>query len=348
MIRKEIKKIKAYQLKAEQAKIKINQNELPYDLNPLLKKKALKRLASLDWNRYPRDRPVSLIRALAKKEGVKDSQIVVSNGSNVLVQALIAATSIQAKVMVLDPSFSVYELEAKIFSNKVIKFPLNKNDFSWDIKNMVKQIKKEKPSIVFIPNPNAPTGTLFSKKDLESVIKATRSMVVIDEAYYDFSKATVLPWIKKYKNLVVLRTLSKAYGLGGVRVGYMIAREDIAQEVYKVVMPYCLSQINQVLAELLLEEEDQVKKRVEEILQEREKVYQQLAELKTIQVYPSSANFIYFTSKAHQKIFQGLLNEGILIRQVSTRSYPNALRVSIGSPKENSTFLKAMKKILSD
>ncbi len=344
--RKEILREKAYHLDAHPEAIKLNQNELPYDLPPELKTELLQRLNQLPLQRYPLPQPSRLKERLAGMLQVNPRQIQISNGSNVMIQALTLAASVGGKVMVVDPTFSVYEIEGKILGNRVIQVPLAKKDFGFPLKKFLQGMKAQKPRLIFIPNPNAPTGNLFPREDLLEVVSKAKCPVIIDEAYYQFSRKTLLPELGGFPNLIVLRTFSKGFGLGGVRVGYLVAHEEIAQQVEKVLLPYCLSTVSEAIAHFVLDHLSHFVSVVEEVRQERERMAVEMSLIKAIHVYPSQANFILFRTKNAKKCFDHLLKHGVLVRDVSNKDLlKNCLRVSVGRPEENDEFLAALEKL---
>ncbi|MBL7685600.1 MAG: aminotransferase class I/II-fold pyridoxal phosphate-dependent enzyme, partial [Deltaproteobacteria bacterium] len=169
-IRKDIQDIKAYTLSSYPEAIKLNQNEIPYDIPGELKAKVLEKLIHLPWNRYPLYQPFELRKQLAQSLAVDPEAVLISNGSNVLIQAILLATSLQSKVLTIDPTFSLYELEGKILGNEVVLCPLAE-DFSFPEQTFLQKIAQEKPTAIFIANPNAPTANLFSKQSLLKVIE---------------------------------------------------------------------------------------------------------------------------------------------------------------------------------
>src|SRR5262249_25936148 len=185
-IRKEVRGLKGYHLAAIPHRIKLNQNESPWDLPPSLKEKVVKRLGEAAWNRYPSPFCDPLRTKIAKREGWDPEGVVVSGGSNILIQVVMIAASVNGKIQTVTPSFSLYELEGAILGNRVTAVPLRKDDFSFPRDAFLKRMKSVKPKIVFLANPNAPTGNLFGEEDLLAVVKKAPGLVVIDEAYYPF------------------------------------------------------------------------------------------------------------------------------------------------------------------
>lgn len=345
LIRKEVLESPAYHLEEHEG-VKLNQNESPWDLPIELKAQVIENLLKTPWNRYPLSDVVQLKKKMAKHLNVWPDNLVFANGSNVLIQALILATTVKGKMLVVDPSFSVYELEGKLLGNKVIRQPLN-DDFSIPLDDCLHTIRKEKPSIIFIPNPNAPTGNLFAAETLKKIIEAAPGLVVIDEAYYPFSGETCIEWIKQYDHLVVLRTFSKAYALGGLRLGYLVAEPEIAQEIQKCLLPFCISKLTFTVAMTVLDEPDYINQYVTRICAERARVYSAMQSLAKLTVYPTNTNFILFEVENSKEVFNHLLQEGVIVRQVSDgRRLTQALRVTVGEKSENDLFLKALVKAL--
>jgi histidinol-phosphate aminotransferase len=342
-IRSEILREKAYALRPFPEAIKLNQNELPYDLPPKLKRDLLRRLARVPLQRYPLCQPVELQKRLAKKLGVKPNQVQVSNGSNVMIQALILMAAVKGRVMVVEPTFTVYEIQARMLGNRVIKVPLEGEEFRFPLRQILRRIQADKPDIVFLPNPNAPTGNLFSTRELLEVVRRAPGLVVVDEAYFQFSKATLLPYLKKFPNLIILRTFSKGFGLGGVRVGYAVASPELSEQIAKILLPYCLSALSEQTALFVLDHEAHFKKIIAEVVRERKRMLKAMQQIKSIRSFDSDANFILFRCDDAQQCFLHLLKNGVLVRDVSNKFHlMNCLRVSVGRPVENDAFLRAL------
>ncbi len=345
-IRKEVQDLKAYHLSSYPGAYKLNQNEMPYDLPGELKAKILEKLVRIPWNRYPFSQPFTFRDKLAQSLSWPAEGVVISNGSNVLIQAILIATSVRSRVLTLDPTFSLYEIEAKALGNQVDLIPLGEN-YSFPTQAILESMKENPPSVVFIANPNAPTGNLFPKEEILKVIKEAPCLVVVDEAYYQFADDNLSSELPNYPNLILLRTFSKALGLGGVRVGYAMASPEITQELVKVLLPYCVSAVTEAIAETVLEHPELNEKRLTEMKIGRARLYQGLSSMEGAKVYPSQTNFLIFQVSDSKRVFEGLVQEKILVRDVShPTSLPNTLRVSVGKPEENEKFLQALAKVL--
>lgn len=342
IFRPEIIDIAPYKLEVTTG-VKLNQNEAPWDIPVELKTQIIQAWLKEPWNRYPEPNLLPLKKKMSKYLNVWPDSLTFANGSNVLIQALILATSLKQKILVPDPCFSVYEFQGKILENTIIRFPLE-DDFSINEEKFLETIVKEKPRLIFFPNPHAPTGKLFSLDFIKSMLKASGSgLVVIDEAYYPFSGTTAMGWLKEYDNLVILRTFSKAFALAGVRLGWMVADPEVIAQVQKCLLPFCVSQLSCVLATLLLDHTEYMDQFGKQIVAERERVYESLRQIEGLKVYPSHANFILMEHPKSKALFKQLSDSGVLIRNVSDgRRLTQALRVTIGTKKENDTFLKEM------
>jgi histidinol-phosphate aminotransferase len=344
-IRKDVENLAAYHLD-EHSGIKLNQNESPWDIPVTLKAQIVENLLKISWNRYPLGESIQLRKKMAKQLGLWPDNILFANGSNVLIQALLLATSVGKKVLLPDPTFGVYEYQAQLLGNTVVRVSLDEENFSLPVEKFVAAIKKEKPSIIFIPNPNAPTGNLLEVEALKKIIQAASCPVVIDEAYYPFSGTTLIDMVRDYDNLVILRTFSKAMALGGLRLGYLVAEPEMVMQVQKCLLPFCINRIALVTALTVLDDQEYVDEYVKKIVAERGRVFGEMQKVAQIKVYPSAANFILFEVEKPNDVFKKLLELGVIVRQVSDgRRLKNCLRVSIGTKEENESFLKSLRKV---
>lgn len=343
-IRKEVLDLPAYHLDVHPG-VKLNQNELPWDIPGEIKTQIIETLLKTPWNRYPLGEDLLLKKKMAKKFNLWPDNLVIANGSNVLIQALLMATSLERQVLMVEPSFTLFELEGRLFGNKVLKVPLN-DDLSLPKDKFIRAIKRGIPGLIYIPNPNAPTGTAFDLETLKTIIEVARCLVVIDEAYYPFSEHSVIDWVKEKENLVVLRTFSKAYGLAGLRLGYMVADAEVALQVQKCLLPFNVNRLTLAAMMTILDHPDYYKGYVEEIISERERVFEALKKFKGIKVYPSSANYILFEVNNADHLFKELLARKVIIRRINDgERIKEGLRLTIGKPDENDSFLAALKEI---
>jgi histidinol-phosphate aminotransferase len=351
-LRPEVKAAPAYNFTPHPAAIKLDQNESPYDLPEALKAKVLERFKLLDFNRYPDLAGESLRPKFAQFHHWEEKGIVVSGGSNILIQAFVTAAGIGNTVLTVAPTFSVYPLQAKLQGAKLIEVPL-KADFSLPFGELLDELQKGQ-GVFFLANPAAPTGNVFSASQLEAMAEASSPtwLFVIDEAYHQFSKTDYSYLVKRHQHVASLRTFSKAFGLGGVRLGYALMQSELAVHIQKLIMPFSISGLQLVIADAVLDEvlatpHHFVHERIEETLSERARVMHELRTLPDIHIFPSEANFFLLRVPNAETFYKQLLQAGIIIRrQDHLPGLANCVRVSIGTPKENDVFLQAAKRLL--
>jgi histidinol-phosphate aminotransferase len=327
--------------------IKMDANENPFSIQEPLKKKLLEEMGGIDLNRYPVAGAPQLRNRFAQYYGVDEDMIMLGNGSDELIQTL--CLTLKGKingVLVPVPTFSMYKIIAINTGNKAAEVPLDKK-FDLDVDAILDKIKANFPALIFLSYPNSPTGNLFSRKKIETIIKKTPGMVVIDEAYASFSGQTLLPLLKKYDNVIFLNTLSKL-GLASMRLGFLIGNRDIVAQLDKVRLPYNVNSLSQIAANFFLDYQDEFSKQVAEIIKRREDLCLGLKEISGIKLYPSRANFIFFSCAFDSdRIYNKLVAEGIIVKNLNLPPLmPNCMRVTVGNRKENEAFLRALKSVI--
>lgn len=324
---------------------KLNQNENPYDIPESIKREILQDMAGLEWTRYPDYNPPSVRRILGERFGIHPDQILVGGGSNQLLYTIgLAVISSGDPVMVAPPTFGLFELVGRFYGGKLISANLNP-DFSFDAGLLLRSGKKAK--ITFISSPNNPTGNTMPLDLLESLLKATPGLVVWDEAYAEFNGVTAIPLLEKYSNLLVLRTFSKAFGLAGLRIGYLMGCADLIAEFSKVNIPYNVNLFSELTAQRMLGDSQWMEERAREIVQNRKKLYVELKTIPGITPFPSEANFILIRFKDSKYAFEKLKEKGVLLRAVNGHPLlKNCLRATVGTPDENRIFIEALKEII--
>jgi histidinol-phosphate aminotransferase len=348
-LRPQIKSAPAYNFTPHPEPIKLDQNESPYDLPPELKKEVLEKLEAILFNRYPDLSSETLRKKMAKGLEWPEKGIVVSGGSNVLIQAFVLAAGIGHQVLTVSPTFSVYPLQAKLLGATLIECPLNP-DFSLPLENIMQKLSQGQ-GVFFLANPAAPTGNIFLARDIERLAEASKDnwLFVIDEAYHQFSKTDFSYLVKHYDHVASLRTFSKAFGLGGVRLGYGLMQASLAEHIQKLILPFSVSALQATVAESILDHPQLVQERIEETLQERDRVMETLANMKGLEVLPSQTNFFLMRLKNPDKVYKELLKAGIVVRrQDHLPMLQGCLRVSIGTPYENNQFLDIMSLLRKD
>ncbi len=337
LVKKEVSHLKAYNAKEFPCRIKLDANESPYGF-----KDSLKHIAGIKTNRYPDPKAGALRQLIAKDLRVRPENILFGNGSDELIYYLL--TTFGGPVLFPVPTFAMYRIIGQALGEKIMEIPLDK-DFDIDSGRFLNAIKKEKPKLIFLSSPNNPTGNCFSAGRILKIIKASKGIVIVDEAYQPFSSKTgMLPLLKDYKNLVIMRTLSKI-GLAALRLGYMIADPGIITEVNKVRLPFNINSLSQAIAAAALKKKKELGTSIKTIIAERERLIKAMGTIKGIMPFPSEANFILFRVCDPDSVYAALLKKGILIRNIKD-SAKDCLRVTVGTQKENTEFLEALKEIL--
>jgi histidinol-phosphate aminotransferase len=336
LVRPNIRSLSAYEAKEVPCRVKLDANESPYGF-----KKPLKTIASVETNRYPDPEAKALKKLISRHAGVKPDCVLQGNGSDELIYYLI--TTFGGPVLYPTPTFSMYGIITQAIGEKRIEAPLDK-EFDLTLKDILKKIKKESPKLIFLSSPNNPTGNCYSSEKILKIIESTSSsLVVVDEAYQPFSsKKGFLPLLKDYKNLVIMRTLSKI-GLAGLRVGFLIADEEIIHEVNKVRLPFNLNSLSQAIATEALKDKRTLQSHIHTIVSEREKLFNEMEKISGIEPYPSEANFILFKVNNPDRLYKNLLRKGVLVRHMKG-VVDGCLRVTIGMPDENKIFLNILER----
>jgi histidinol-phosphate aminotransferase len=343
-VKKQVLSVPAYTLRAYHGEIKLNQNENPYDFPAELKEEIFSRYRDRPWSRYPDFVPDALREALAEFAGWRKEGLLVGNGSNELLQAvLMVLVRDHTPVAIPSPTFQVYGLVAQILGARVINVPL-RADMSYDVDQLILLSGEVDARVLIICSPNNPTGTVLEERDLEKILERFSGHILLDEAYYEFSGRTGLRHLESYPRLIITRTFSKAMGMAGLRVGYLMAHPELATQIAKAKLPYSVNQFSLIAAQVALENRDRFRPAIDEILNERDRLGKKLSAVPGVKVYPSGANFFLFEFSASPRIvFEELCRQGILVRDVT--SYPmlsRCLRVSVGTRDENDRFLTAL------
>nr|WP_302596577.1 histidinol-phosphate transaminase [uncultured Cellulosilyticum sp.] len=322
----------------------LNANESPYKAPEGLVQHMQKWLSTEMLScRYPDTDSLKLSAALADNFGVDVRNIVCGVGSDELIDCILSSTiENDDKVMMPYPSFSMYAQFSILNSASLIKVPLTA-DFTYDVAAFIESVQRHQPKVIFICNPNNPTGCIMAKEDIKRILEVAKGLVVVDEAYAEFDdcKESAIPFIKEYSNLIVLKTFSKAYALAGARVGYGIACSEVIDLINTVRVPYNLSIFSQEAAFWAIANKALYKENITKIIAERSVLEKGLQAL-GIKTYPSHANFIWCELKAG--IFEALEKRQIYIRKMNVEDKPY-YRITVGTPAENQMLLKALKEM---
>lgn len=336
LVKKDVASLRAYSAGEIPCRVKLDANESPCRFD-----EALKAAALIRTNRYPDPEAKALKKLLARDFRIRPEQILQGNGSDELIYYLVATFG--GPVLYPVPTFSMYGIIAQAFGEKKIAVPLD-DAYDLDAAAMLKAVRTEKPKLIFLATPNNPTGNCFSSERILPLLEAARGIVVVDEAYQPFAgDRGFLPLLKDYPNLVIMRTLSKI-GLAALRLGFLIASPEIVEEVNKVRLPFNVNALSQAVAVAALQEKKKLKESIKQIVSERDRLLAAMEMIEGVTPFPSEANFILFRVSGPDRVFQALLKKGVLVRNLNDAA-PGCLRVTVGSPRENTTFLSALEKI---
>ncbi len=328
--------------------VKLASNENPLGLSDSVKVALQKELSEL--TRYPDANGYYLKQALAEKYAVELQQVTLGNGSNDLLELVARAfVSCENEVIFAQYAFVVYPIVTQAIGAKAVVVPAK--DYGHDLDAMADAITNN-TKLIFIANPNNPTGTFLEQDEIKSFLTKVPEnvLVVLDEAYFEYASAdrrgNAIEWIKEFPNLIILRTFSKAYGLAGLRVGYSISNPQIADILNRVRQPFNCNALALKAAETILQDE--------KYLQESIKLNNAgMADLSTffreheLEYIPSMGNFITVNvATSGDKVYQELLKEGVIVRPITGYGLPNHLRISIGTQAENQRFKQALVKVL--
>ena len=301
-----------------------------------------------NYNRYPDPLQLKIKHRLSQIKGVPAKNIFLGNGSDEAIDILFRAFCRPGidNVITVPPTYGMYEVSAHINDVEIKKVKLNPS-FQLNMEGIAEAID-ENTRIIFICSPNNPTGNSIDRDDIQTLLANFDGLVVVDEAYINYSRQkTFIQELTEFSNLVVLQTLSKAWGLAGLRVGMAFASEEIIEVFNKVKPPYNINQASQQLALEALENIEQINNWIKQTVQEREKLSKALASLDFVQkIYPSDANFLLVKTADPGAIYQSLVNNGIIVRDRSkVELCEGCLRITVGTPEENGILLKSLQNI---
>ncbi|MFZ5354536.1 MAG: histidinol-phosphate transaminase [Bacillota bacterium] len=324
-------------------RLDLNQN--PYDIAELLSEELNTVWRSIKTNEYPDGSSCELRKAIASYAGIEPECIVTGNGSDELLM-LIMQTFVSRgdRVLTFVPTFSMYRQYALKEGALMLEYSTG-GDFNLDIDGFINFRDEHKPKLQIICNPNNPSGGLLSMTQLESLLKGFKGITVIDEAYYEFSKVTAVPLLERNKKLLITRTFSKAMGLAGLRIGYILGSSGLTEQLERVRSPYNLNAFSQAAAVAVLKNYDKVQKTVSSICGDRDYMYNRIKLIDGIMVFKSYTNFLLLQSSYCSEIEQALLAEGIRIRRFREPELSDCLRIAVGRSEDNSRIIEIMEAI---
>ncbi len=346
--RNELEKMPSYDGVEKSYRIKVNANESTMNLPPLVEERVINRLALLAFNRYPNAEYYSLVEQIAKNFSVDMSQVLLGGGSSEIIEKVFHAFGgAWHKVVYPQPSFSMYKIYAKAADAEGIPFDLDEK-FNLNVDEFIKKIREVNASLAVVCNPNNPTGNVLTPAQVEKIAASIDCAFLLDEAYVEFYGKSAVNLVKRYPNLIVARTFSKAYGMAGARVGYMIAQPEVTRMINKTFMPYHMNVLTLAAADIVYQMRDEFVPRLQMIIAERKRMSERLKKIRGVEIFPSEANFILIRLARAEELKNYLESLDIGIRYFSPSAFglKNCLRISIGTRIENDEVFGAIKNFL--
>lgn len=330
------------------AKQLMSANENPNNVPEEVQLEIRKALKNFSFNRYPDPLANELRDLIADANGLSRNNVLLGNGGDELLFNFALAWGGPGRTFLnLPPTFSVYEANARLVGTKVVNIP-RKDNFEIDEEAVLTRVKKGDIDFIMITSPNNPTGKLARGSFVRELLNTTDALVMVDEAYFEFSRSTMRPLLEEHENLVILRTFSKAFSLAGVRLGYLLANESVIREFIKVRQPYSVDALSQVIGCAVFRNRAQFEPGINQIIEQRGVLIEKMRAIPGIEVFDSDSNYILIRLANAAQVWQQLYERGILVRDFSKSPLlENCLRISVGLPEENEAMLTALEELVS-
>ena len=348
-LRSDLRALSGYHSPQVDVPVRLNTNEAPFSPPAAWLDEVAVAARDIDWNRYPDRAATELREGIAALHGVSVDQVFVANGSNEVLQSiLLAYAGAGGNVTMFSPTYQMHAQIARVVGATVVEGKRNA-DFTLDRGEIERVVAASKPAVSFICSPNNPTGTVEPRDNVEAMLAVAPGVVVVDEAYAQFSPWSALELVNDESPLVVTRTFSKTWSMAAARLGYLVGPRWLVADMEAVVLPYHLDAFKQRAGLLALKFVGDMEARVRDIVAGRDKIVDAFSRL-PVTSWPSGANFVLFRpdTLAGTTVWQGLLDRGVLVRDCSSwAGLDNCLRVTVGTDAENEAFIAAMKEVLA-
>jgi histidinol-phosphate aminotransferase len=348
-VRDDLAELEGYHSAQVTVDVRLNTNESPYPPPPAWRDAFLEELATTPFHRYPDREARALREAIGALHGVGPEQILAANGSNEVIQALCLAYGGPGRTAaVFEPTYALHSHIPRITGTGVVVGQRG-DDFTLDPGVVTRLLDEARPALTFLCSPNNPTGVIDGPEVIEAALAAAPGLVVVDEAYGQFSSTSALSMVDDDRPLVVTRTFSKTWSMAACRLGYLVAPAEIVAAAERAVLPYHLDAATQIAGRLALRFTAEMEARVAALVSERDRLAAALAAL-PVDTWPSGANFLLFRPRHVDglTVWKGLVERSVLVRDCS--SWPRldgCLRVTVGTPAEDDAFLAALTEVLS-
>jgi histidinol-phosphate aminotransferase len=343
---KKIRKIEKYSKPVKNASFKLDANEnLLLDSN-FLSQLVIKEARKIDLRKYPLELYDELYRKLSEYLKVSEKTLVIGNGSDQIIELLLSVIGEHKRVTLFTPTFSYFISRCQFHGISVSNIPLCPKDNTIRKSSFIKSA--EKSNIVYLCSPNNPTGNQIERSIVQDILELKNVLVILDEAYVEFANYSMTKFVENYSNLAILRTFSKAFGLAGCRLGYLVTNKKIAHFIRaNVQSPYPVNSLSLVIAISLLSNLKAVQKSVQVIKVERQRLFESISKIDFLSTYPSDSNFLFVRIKGrYVGVLDALEKHGVGVKVLGNLfGYGRCLRITVGTPKMNDTTIRALKSI---
>jgi histidinol-phosphate aminotransferase len=346
-VRRAVQRMRAYNppLEGRTEKLRLDFNENPIGCSPMVRR-ALAKLSAASIASYPEQETVR--RKAAKHFGVAPEELLLTNGTDEAL-SLVVNTFVEPRdtVLLVEPTYAMYRFYSELAGAKIVA-PRYDAEICFPWNNLLAALRRG-PKVFFLPNPNSPTGNLLSLKELRRILDAAkRTMVVIDEAYFEFSGVTVIPWIRRYRNLIVTRTFSKTCGLAGLRLGCIFTHRELAATMRKAQSPYPVNAAALVAADAAMKDAKFIALTVQKILQARKYFVREMDQVRGTRCFRTGGNFVLVRlDKRTKRVVAALARKGILVRDRSSDfGGEGYVRITMGTPAQMRRLVRELKKVL--
>jgi histidinol-phosphate aminotransferase len=347
-VRDDLSALEGYHSPQVSVSVRLNTNESPSAPPDGWRDALAAEVSRIEWHRYPDRGAHELREAIAAQHGVEPDQVFAANGSNEVLQVLLLAYAGPGRVVAtFEPTYQMHAQIARVTGAHVIEGE-RASDFTLNLAEVDRILAESAPHVTFLCSPNNPTGLVEPREHVLDLLDRVPGLLVVDEAYAQFSTWSAMDLVSDDRPLVVTRTFSKTWSMAAARLGYLVGPRWLVAELDKVTLPYHLDTVKQIAGRLALRYTDEMGDRVAGIVSERERLSAAMTKM-GIEVVPSGANFVLFrpATKPGRQVWQGLLDRDVLVRDCS--GWPrlgNCLRVTVGTPAENDAFLAALEEAI--
>jgi histidinol-phosphate aminotransferase len=350
-VNKSIASLGAYKVPDSSGLLKLDAMENPFVWPESMQQEWSELMHAQHVNRYPHPEAPAVKEKITQLYALPEgAEILLGNGSDELIQLIAMAVNGKGrKIMAPDPSFVMYEMVAKFVGMEFVGLPLT-DDFELPLEATIRAIEVEDPAVIFLAQPNNPTGNLWGNEKLKRVLEVANGLVVIDEAYTAFTQADYLDWLEDYPNLLIMRTFSKV-GLAGLRLGMLFGHQAWIEQINKLRLPYNINSLTQATAVFALDHFEVFENQTKELVRQRTKLAEELKTIEGLTVYPSEANFLLVKTPADKaaSIHAALIEHGILVKKLDGghTALKDCLRINISSSDDNRRLVDALRTICS-